>query len=205
MDKSIAYDFSGIELKYKEFDLDNLLAFELENWPECCIYKVPKSLREVNEGAYTPKLVSIGPLHYHKKELKNMDKMKFRFLREFCWRTNKTPMELASIIAEDETKIRHCYSVTFELSSEEFMNMVLLDSIFIVNLFCRKLEFKSFILHAEMILMQDLMLLENQLPFFVLEKLYEAVQSIHNKPTFLRLCLTLFLILRTNQRPQLRK
>jgi hypothetical protein len=27
-------------------------------WPECCIYRVPKQLRNVNEKAYTPKIVS---------------------------------------------------------------------------------------------------------------------------------------------------
>ena len=32
----------------------------------CCIYKVPEQLREVNEKAYTPRLVSIGPIHHGK-------------------------------------------------------------------------------------------------------------------------------------------
>ena len=29
--------------------------------PECCIYRVPPRLRQVNEEAYTPMLISIGP------------------------------------------------------------------------------------------------------------------------------------------------
>ncbi|KAG5512625.1 hypothetical protein RHGRI_038915 [Rhododendron griersonianum] len=34
-----------------------------------CIYTVPKDLREVNESAYTPRLVAIGPLHRNDKHL----------------------------------------------------------------------------------------------------------------------------------------
>jgi hypothetical protein len=32
----------------------------------CCIYKVPERLRELNEKAYTPRVVSIGPIHHGK-------------------------------------------------------------------------------------------------------------------------------------------
>ena len=39
--------------------------------PKCCIYKVPNKLREVREEAYTPKLISIGPVHHNKKEQDN--------------------------------------------------------------------------------------------------------------------------------------
>ncbi|CAL2234810.1 unnamed protein product [Prunus armeniaca] len=35
----------------------------------CCIYRVPERLRLVNENAYTPQVVSIGPLHHGKKGL----------------------------------------------------------------------------------------------------------------------------------------
>ncbi|XP_062177918.1 uncharacterized protein LOC133882718 [Alnus glutinosa] len=32
--------------------------------PECCIYKVPSDLRKMNEEAYTPQVISIGPFHH---------------------------------------------------------------------------------------------------------------------------------------------
>ena len=43
---------------------------------ECCIYKVPFGLRRLNEDAYTPRVVSIGPFHYAKARLQNMQRHK---------------------------------------------------------------------------------------------------------------------------------
>jgi len=39
---------------------------------ECCIYKVPNLLRNVKPEAYTPQLISIGPLHYGDAKLQIM-------------------------------------------------------------------------------------------------------------------------------------
>ena len=36
---------------------------DIESMSSAHIYRVPKALRELNESAYTPRLVSIGPLH----------------------------------------------------------------------------------------------------------------------------------------------
>jgi hypothetical protein len=79
-------------------------------WPECCIYRVPKKLRKVNEEAYTPKLVSIGPFHYGREELRDMEMHKLRYLKDFGKRTSKSQKDLLKIIEDDEEKIRHCYS-----------------------------------------------------------------------------------------------
>jgi hypothetical protein len=40
-------------------DLENLGPNPLSE--ECCIYKVPKRLQVLNDKAYTPQVVSIGP------------------------------------------------------------------------------------------------------------------------------------------------
>lgn len=36
---------------------------------ERCIYRVPVSIRKVNEEAYTPRIVSVGPLHHGRKRV----------------------------------------------------------------------------------------------------------------------------------------
>ena len=59
-------------LQSEEFIID-IRRVEDPNWgPECCIYKVPKRLCDVKKEAYTPKLISIGPVHHYKDELKDM-------------------------------------------------------------------------------------------------------------------------------------
>ena len=46
---------------------------------ECRIYKVPLYLRKLNEEAYTPQVISIGPIHHDKKRFQTMDKHKVRY------------------------------------------------------------------------------------------------------------------------------
>jgi hypothetical protein len=148
------------------------------NWPECCIYRVPKELRNVNETAYTPKLVSIGPFHRNGDGLKDMEMQKLRYFKNFLDRTKKRQEDLLKIIVDDEEKIRHCYSEDFDqLNSKDFVEMILLDAIFIIELFWGDQNDRNDYIYRkpwlELAIQRDLILLENQLPFFVLEKLYK--------------------------------
>ncbi|GLT52995.1 hypothetical protein SLA2020_262950 [Shorea laevis] len=119
------------------------LPLELAQWPQCCmtcIYRIPKNLREVNKETFIPKLVSIGPFHHRREDLREMEMHKLRYLRDFCYRTGKSQKDLLKIIKYNEVKIGRCYSETFAHNSKEFVNMILLDGIFIIELFLRKLE-----------------------------------------------------------------
>ena len=72
-----AHDSKEVE-ECKELLIDIPWAVSPSEWPECCLYRVPKQLRNVNEEAYTPKLVSIGPLHHGREELRDMEMQKLR-------------------------------------------------------------------------------------------------------------------------------
>ena len=78
---------------------------------QCCIYMVPKKLRKVKEEAYTPKLISIGPIHRGNSELKDMAWRKQTYCDKFFRRTKKAKEEFESIIEAKELndKIRNCY------------------------------------------------------------------------------------------------
>ncbi|XP_023887842.1 UPF0481 protein At3g47200 [Quercus suber] len=172
---------------------------------KCCIYKVPNKLREVREEAYTPKLISIGPVHHnkkeqdnnkeqdtekeqdHKKEPENMESLKLRYFKEFFGRTTcKGQKEFANIIEKREKNIRHCYAEEISLpKKEDFVKMILLDSIFIIELFLRtdarqECENDDYILSKPWLeegIKHDLILLENQLPFFILDELHHHIES----------------------------
>lgn len=183
------------EVRCDELIIDVPLVMEPVQWPQCCIYKVPRKLREVC-GAYDPKLISIGPFHYQRDELLgDMEKLKVRYLKDFCYRTGKSQKEIARIIEPYELQIRHCYAEVFDISGEDFVKMVLLDSTFIVELFLKSAgceedesnaigedgshmrgEDKNRCITSTPLMKnyitQDLLLLENQLPFFILDKLY---------------------------------
>ncbi|XP_050282430.1 UPF0481 protein At3g47200-like isoform X1 [Quercus robur] len=172
---------------------------------KCCIYKVPNKLREVKEEAYTPKLISIGPVHHNKKELENMERLKLKYFKEFfCQTTCKGQKEFADIIENREETIRHCYAEEISSSlpeKKDFLQMILLDSIFIIELFLRTAaregyEKDDYILSKPWLeegIKHDLILLENQLPFFILDDLYRHIgrfPGFHN--SFLNLAWNYF-------------
>jgi hypothetical protein len=174
---------------------------ESELWSECCIYRVPKKLREVKEDAYTPKLVSIGPFHHDLEELWGVKIQKHIYLKKFCSRTRKSEKDLENIIESNKEQIARSYSETsFKLNSKEFVAKILLDAIFIIELFLRnfereKYEKLDYILSNAWIesqIKQDLMLLENQLPLRFLQKLYKFAFDGDEVTPFLKLACQFF-------------
>ncbi|KAB1225087.1 hypothetical protein CJ030_MR1G005384 [Morella rubra] len=167
---------------------------EPAQWPECCIYRVPKKFLKVNKDAYTPKLISIGPLHHGSEELRDMEELKVRYFKLYFVRALKGEdgastaeekkvilwKKLERIVEENSEKICRCYAERPQLGQTEFVRMILVDATFIIELFLRAFEdvedgydyilSKPWLRHD---IKQDLILLENQLPFFILEKIHE--------------------------------
>ena len=157
------------------------------------IYKVPHNLRKVKEEPYTPQCISIGPIHFNKQEFMPMQEHKLRYF-QFFW--NRVSNEQAMMNYKDylktkEREIRQCYAEKFpDMANEKFVDMMLLDAVFIMELFLRNCHNNSFGESDDLILTQswlgrnitrDLILLENQIPFFVLQKLYDNVVPDENK------------------------
>ncbi|KAJ4724221.1 hypothetical protein OWV82_003230 [Melia azedarach] len=59
------------------------------------VCRVPERIRQSNEKAYTLQIVSIGPFHYGRAELKPVEEYKRRYLQRFLQRTEK-PIESQS-------------------------------------------------------------------------------------------------------------
>ncbi|XP_020202783.1 UPF0481 protein At3g47200 [Cajanus cajan] len=168
-------------------------------WPECCIYKVPSSLLKVKKVAYTPLMVSIGPVHHKKKELKEMQVDKQRYFHFFRERLESelNLVQYKSFLEQEEPKLRKCYQKKFSyISKEQFVELILLDAVFIMELFLRedkKWEYRDDYLMTQGCVSKsiqcDLMLLENQLPMIVLEKLYDKVvpSSVKTHTRFIKL------------------
>ncbi|TKY50037.1 UPF0481 protein [Spatholobus suberectus] len=158
-----------------------LESVELPLVSRCCIYKVPQKIRKVNEEAYTPNIVSIGPFHYGNKRLESMEELKLRYLKSFLERTQKELGDCIGCIKKSEENIRSCYSETIKQRSDEFVRIVLTDACFIIEYFLRSLEWPQ----EDPLLSKpwlrcdvklDLILLENQLPWFVLEELFNLTE-----------------------------
>jgi hypothetical protein len=69
----------------------------------CCIDRVPERLRKLNEKAYTPRAVSIGPIHH-------MEDYKIMYLQQFLEQNLLVSVEvLINLIKENETELRDSY------------------------------------------------------------------------------------------------
>ncbi|KAK3417039.1 hypothetical protein EUGRSUZ_H02791, partial [Eucalyptus grandis] len=150
------------------------------------IFRVRHQLREVNEKAYDPEILAIGPYHYGNDKFKFMEVQKLRYLQQLLKRRKEESVDgYMPTLKELERQARNCYAETIDLSQEKFLAMMLIDGCFIVELF-RKYNMKiptdkdDPVLHICGIpnsIRRDLLLLENQLPLFVLSKLYDLIKG----------------------------
>ncbi|CAN1191185.1 UPF0481 protein At3g47200 [Linum perenne] len=156
------------------------------SWERFSIYRVPHYLREDDDKAYAPQLVSLGPYHHGKKRLRKMDPHKWRCLNRVLTRTDTDIRIYLDSIRELEFKARSCYqgsTNSISMSSNEFVEMMVLDGCFVIELLrgaagegFRELGYSRndpvFAMRGSMHSIQrDMIMLENQIPLFVLDKL----------------------------------
>ncbi|XP_031253942.1 UPF0481 protein At3g47200-like [Pistacia vera] len=162
---------------------------------KCCIYRVPESIRKGNAEAYTPKMFSIGPFHNGKDKIKDMEEKKWRYVKDLCDRTTPEKFdEIFNFIKDQEQTIRKSYSEDCKLESRAYVKMILRDAIFIIEVLIKDFERDGSdillrIPAQRYALKSDLLLMENQLPYFLLEGLYELVAS---RPSFIDICIKFF-------------
>ena len=153
-------------------------------------------VREVNEQAYAPRVISIGPFHNQpcSERLQTMQGIKDRFSKKFWQRANvenianrarsngETPFP--TINEQLMKKIREFYRWT--QSDAGLSKLVLVDAFFILELFLRSFEKKwpsedpMFPEHLLPMVTIDLLLLENQLPFWFLEEVFRFALPMYS-------------------------
>lgn len=165
---------------------------------DLCIYKVPNKLRKVKEDAYNPRAVSIGPFHRKNPDLvAGMREHKWRYMLSFLQQTEdpkdsrKCLEECTNAIYDKDGEVRRCYAEKIKQDKDELMEIMLLDGCFILELFLRYID-QEYLKHKQLedgadpivksawmiaALRHDLALLENQIPFFILEKLYDIIKA----------------------------
>ncbi|KAL6008808.1 hypothetical protein ACLOJK_022034 [Asimina triloba] len=160
------------------------------------IYRVPKVLRQANEKCYRPQLFSIGPYHHGSEELNPMEEVKFEHLQALLARNPK--LELKDCVREIralEAQARESYADKIGLESEEFVGMMVLDGCFLVEMFIRICITKSqYELWVPYFVSHDMLLLENQLPFCILNRVFCLVapdQEATSMKDLVLYCLTL--------------
>ena len=151
------------------------------------VSRVPGHVRIPNPDAYTPGLVAIGPLHAKDAErrLRPGNRLKMAYLHSLISRGHPDPaghlgviQGYVRLVAAREREARAMYAAedVDDVTAEDFIQMLVLDGCFIlehlVNVATGRAEPS---LHATSFgpaqLSVDLVLAENQIPFFVLADL----------------------------------
>ncbi|KAK2991050.1 hypothetical protein RJ640_017205 [Escallonia rubra] len=173
-----------VRKKFIQSTREKLPLYSVGGRPEVCMYKVPEKLRKINEEAYTPRIVSIGPTHRgNSPQLQAAERYKWRCLDRYLGRIKYNFTRLAMMVGELENNVRACYPDSFDnIKREEFLEMIMLDGAFMFELFQENWEtnpidrdtdptnrdkpiFDNTLMKRD--ILHDMMLLENQLPISV--------------------------------------
>ena len=158
--------------------------------PKCCIFKTPTVLLELNEKAYAPVTFSIGPFHHGHPKFKETEKIKSTYLQGLISRS-PSPGEmlrnLVNSITDVQTEARECYAGPIVYSPDEFVRMLVIDGCFIIELLLKEVftELREdndpifSVACVRQFIANDLTLLENQVPWIVLERLSNLNLTVH--------------------------
>ncbi|KAI3809868.1 hypothetical protein L1987_19471 [Smallanthus sonchifolius] len=145
---------------------------------------VPNTLKDHNPSSFKPKMVSIGPLHREDENLQASEGKKATHVFNLLSRLGSSQEEPLQACARKVNasidKIRCCYAETIIENDYELAKIMVMDACFILEFLYRvkrdekpNLENMMFVQFT----MYDLLLLENQIPFFVLEDIFECTIS----------------------------
>ncbi|XP_077212360.1 UPF0481 protein At3g47200-like [Tasmannia lanceolata] len=139
------------------------------------IGKVPQILRKVtsNDACFDPEVLSVGPYHHGKPHLKRLEKYKHIAMKSY------TNSNYDMINAEPFYKallgmvngVRRCYEEKIEISDQDFTWIMIIDGCFVLEFITGMVSKKNNLClseHDKSLVVRDMMLLENQIPFLVL-------------------------------------
>ncbi|KAK3412086.1 hypothetical protein EUGRSUZ_I00876 [Eucalyptus grandis] len=154
------------------------------SWAKLSIYRIPDYLKDGDKKAYVPQIVSLGPYHHGKDHLRHMDQHKWRCLCRILERSHHEIGLYIDSLKKVEQRARSCYDGKISMSSGSFVQMMILDGCFVIELLqgvvkgFQKLGYPSndpvFSEWGSMLKIQiqrDMILLENQIPLFILAQL----------------------------------
>ncbi|XP_031389212.1 UPF0481 protein At3g47200-like [Punica granatum] len=158
-------------------------------WPSnCCIFRVPSTIRRHNVYAFEPQLVSIGPYYHGQERFQPMETFKLWYLGCLLDRASTRESRLECLFKVIGSNVQHCLDCYAEKDvkcADDFVEMMILDGCFVLELFRKKAGivpqhpddpiFKTS--YMKKILLSDLLLLENQLPWYVLESIFYLTAS----------------------------
>ncbi|XP_042507459.1 putative UPF0481 protein At3g02645 [Macadamia integrifolia] len=161
-----------------------------------CIFNVPKTLVASKPDCYLPQEVAIGPYHYRRPELYEMERYKVAAAKRTQKQLQNLKFEnLVDQLMKHEPRIRACFHKYLDFNGETLAWMVAVDACFLLEFLyvyaikedkVLRLPILSTMSHlvdysgrksAHNALLRDIVMLENQIPLFLLRKILEVQYS----------------------------
>ncbi|XP_047324275.1 UPF0481 protein At3g47200-like [Impatiens glandulifera] len=149
------------------------------------IHRLPPRFPDSETSSYIPHTVSIGPLHRGKDQYRYIEQFKWSYLHALMDRKKLSLEDLIKKIMPLEHRARKSYTEEVDqLDSFEFVEMLILDGCFIIELFRKSRQILSFehdqitsVSNIYQSILEDLIKLENQIPWIILEELFSITRS----------------------------
>ncbi|XP_062102891.1 UPF0481 protein At3g47200-like [Humulus lupulus] len=196
-------DHEAIDVEDLIRDLQRKVSVEMAMPSRCSIFKIPTILSRHNQNAFSPNAFSFGPFHHDKHALKPTEKIKSKYLHGLISRLSyidpsnhispdTTLRNLTEAIRDVQEQALEYYAEPIGMSEYKFLEILVLDGCFIIELLRKKsysnLREENDPIFSMSCMLQflhhDLILLENQIPWFVLEILFDLTKttSLDTKP-----------------------
>ncbi|GKV16888.1 hypothetical protein SLEP1_g27458 [Rubroshorea leprosula] len=157
------------------------------------IFRIPNILSKHNKEAYLPHAFSFGPWHHDECNLQPTQGLKVNYLNglldRFPDRSAKL-LELVCAVRNKNDLARQSYAGKISFSDDELVKILVLDGCFITELFLKYSNAESRDPHDPIFtkpwmlqsLYLDLILLENQIPWFVLQDIFNLTNERTREP-----------------------
>ncbi|GKE39173.1 putative UPF0481 protein, partial [Tanacetum coccineum] len=195
--KSISFSRINIEEDEWVESMRNSIGIEHHEAEEAevnpvCIFTVPQVLLATNPESYIPQEVALGPFHHKRPEVHDMQKYKLAAARRAQQHVSVSIERIVETMKEsDEARIRACYHKSIDMSADALIWMMIVDMAYFLE-FLEVYNIKeerrilkktnSGMSHvvdvkgkklSHMVILRDLVMLENQIPMFLITKMLE--------------------------------
>ncbi|CAJ1951343.1 unnamed protein product [Sphenostylis stenocarpa] len=137
------------------------------------IFSVPKLLRVCEPDSYIPQQVALGPYHYWRPELYEMQRHKLAAAKRFHKQLQSLNLDnLVDQLSKLEPRIRACHHKFLDFNGDTLVWMMAIDASFLLE-FLQDGTIVPRRKSSHNAILRDIVMLENQIPLFVLRKMLE--------------------------------
>ncbi|KAJ0969294.1 hypothetical protein J5N97_022171 [Dioscorea zingiberensis] len=167
------------------------------HWKNTSIYRIPEFAMKMKETALTPWVVSFGPYHHGKHNVKPIEQYKQKVLVHFLYKARRPLIHFVRAIEQVLDKLRGSYQPLEDewiKDEERFVKLMIMDGCFMLEIL--RIDpnngDKSYPDHDPIFsthgarhklpyIKRDMLMLENQLPLLVLKVLMQ-VEAGESRP-----------------------